>query len=431
MRPVNLIIFFSIVIHGCSNTVVGENDSEMDAGAEPWGYGDTDGDTDSDGDTDADTDSDSDSDSDGDTDADTDSDSDSDTDMDADSDTDTDSNTEAETESETPNCSGAIPISCGDRLSDTTVGGRPNEWRAWNCTARGVTGPEKIYLFEPDDNYEVEARLTDVSAELGLFLNPDCESMSGMGVADECGYAFTFTAVAGEPQFLIVDGFEEAGGSYTLSLDCTETGDSDTATDTDVTDPPGFWRYGDWHGCAWALVTATGELDRISPEDFEEHEAGEPYCVSGGIIEEEGIAALGFNLNESAATADCGYNALVLEEPPPGVVLGGSGIALNYTVTHASLPEFRIQLTSPLGDSVDGETWCADLTSFYLGGSVFIPYTDFNTKCWDGSGEAFDPETPISSVAFVIVGGPSDATFNYCINGFAAGDSVDDAPESF
>lgn len=134
----------------------------------------------------------------------------------------TDSNTEPETGSEFPDCPGAMPIRCGDRLSGTTANGRPSLWGAYNCTAQGFSGPESIYIFAPDDNCEVEARLTDRFVDLRLFLFPDCDSTSPLGSAIECAYdILTFTAVAGVPNYIVVDGLEGAEGAYTLALHCT------------------------------------------------------------------------------------------------------------------------------------------------------------------------------------------------------------------
>jgi hypothetical protein len=86
-----------------------------------------------------------------------------------------------------------------------------------------------MFVFVPDDDYEVEARLSDVSAGLNLFLVPECEQMDSMANATECTYrsgdfpeeaSFTFTAVTGDLLFLIVDGQDDAEGVYTLALDC-------------------------------------------------------------------------------------------------------------------------------------------------------------------------------------------------------------------
>jgi hypothetical protein len=324
---------------------------------------------------------------------------------------------ENDTENEYPECSEAIPISCGDRLSGTTVGGQ-NRWNAYACSARWYSGPESLFVFEPDGDYEVVVSLTDVTEDLLFARLTECASIDGMANGRECSYRIAFEATPGVPEFFVVDGYDGAEGSYSLTLDCSTKNE---------TDPPGYWRDEDWHGCSWALLDASGNgtlESAVSPENFADREVAEPYCIEGRVEDDESTAAVGFNLNESAATADCGYDASVLQDPPPGVLLGGSGIAVNHHVNSAAMLDLRIQL-----NSVDGGSWCAPLGVGY--DPVFIPYTDFSTTCGNGSSDTFDPSTPISSVSFVVAGEPSGSTYGFCVDGFAAGESPEDAPEYF
>ena len=110
------------------------------------------------------------------------------------------------------------------------MGGRPNEWGVYNCSAQGYPGPELIYIFVPDGDYEVEARLTDVAPDLNLFLVPECERDDFYANATQCTYrsggspdeaSFTFSAQAGANLYFIVDGLNDAEGTFTLSLACT------------------------------------------------------------------------------------------------------------------------------------------------------------------------------------------------------------------
>ena len=108
---------------------------------------------------------------------------------------------------------------------------------AYDCSAQGMSAAEAIYVFVPEDDYEVEVRLTDVSAEIGLFVLADCDSFMTATVGDnimgntvECSIPFVgtpsdhglaFTAVAGDNMVIVVDGLQDAEGSYTLELVCT------------------------------------------------------------------------------------------------------------------------------------------------------------------------------------------------------------------
>ncbi len=160
----------------------------------------------------------------------TDSDSDSDnahTESDADMNTDT----EMETGSESSNyCLEAVPIHCGDQLSGTTAKGLPGLCGAYNCSAMGFSGPEAFYLFVPDQNGEVEVKLTSLSegVQLSLFAGRECDSSSVFVNADHCAISYTssmnsvvanLTVEAGAPQYLIIDGNnEDDAGPYTLEL---------------------------------------------------------------------------------------------------------------------------------------------------------------------------------------------------------------------
>jgi hypothetical protein len=167
------------------------------------------------------------------------------------------------------------------------------------------------------------------------------------------------------------------------------------------------------------------------PQDFLTHQAGMGYCVSGNVFSSyEAVALLGFNLNETPTgnAMQCAYNpAAAMMMGPPGVTLTGTGIAINFTKTAA--PTFRIQVQGPNGATDANDRWCATITA--AAGPVFVPYTAFNTECWEGgAGTAFNPaNSPISAIAFLVPGtmGATSA-FSYCINGFATGTSAADAP---
>jgi hypothetical protein len=146
----------------------------------------------------------------------------------------TDSEIETESGSESSDsCLEAVSIHCGDQLGGTTVGGFPNVWGAYDCSAMGFLGPESLYLFVPDHDGEVEVRLTDLSADvdLSLFMTPECDSTGAMMTTNECqikyisspdDLAITFTAQSGVSQYLIIDAHDDDAGSYTLEMNCAK-----------------------------------------------------------------------------------------------------------------------------------------------------------------------------------------------------------------
>ncbi len=59
------------------------------------------------------------------------------------------------------------------------------------------------------------------------------------------------------------------------------------------------------------------------------------------------------------------------------------------------------------------ESWCATTT----GATDRIPWSSFNTMCWDGSGTTYDGTTPLRAVKVMIPGeAVGDAPFDFCLN---------------
>src|SRR5690606_25152426 len=129
-----------------------------------------------------------------------------------------------------------------------------------------------------------------------------------------------------------------AGTSSTGAGGSTSTSTTGSTGET----PPGWWTYDpeNWHGCAWTGIDSTvqGSTTTIMPQEFLTHTPGQPYCVQGTVHDNyEAVALLGFNLNEDPAGADCAYDpASATEVGPPGVTLGGTGLAINFTKSIAS-----------------------------------------------------------------------------------------------
>ena len=195
-------------------------------------------------------------------------------------------------------------------------------------------------------------------------------------------------------------------------------------------DPPGYWRSGDWFGCTWTGIDMLqNSTTKNTPQDFTNQPAGGPYCVSGTVHNDyEAVALLGFNLAEPAEGADCSYKPVDPTAPgPPAVMLknaGATGIAVNFSKKIAST--LRVQIQGPNGASDENDRWCYTITD--PAGPILAEFDDFNTKCWDGTGNKYTGE-PISAVVFLVPGAEAPTEFDYCVNGFAVGDSPDDAPE--
>ena len=192
--------------------------------------------------------------------------------------------------------------------------------------------------------------------------------------------------------------------------------------------PPGWWTYGPkmWAGCSWTGIdVVAGTTTTNTPKDFVTKAPADPYCVSGSVnANNDSVALLGFNLAQPVAGANCAYNPTLIQVLP-GVTLTGTGIAVAFSKKIST--DMRIQVQGPMGATLATDRWCAKITD--PAGPVFVPYTSFNTKCWDNSGTTFNPAANmIAAVSFLVAGGTAPTPFNYCIGGFSTGTSAADAP---
>jgi hypothetical protein len=142
---------------------------------------------------------------------------------------------------------------------------------------------------------------------------------------------------------------------------------------------------GCWHGYGF---TGGDSGSLVGPTNFSTCGAGCLLRVTGTLgaatpaNSYAGLAFVGFNVNQDAGTT-------------AQKTITPAGTALQVTYTKAAGPAtVRVQIQS-------GTTrWCA-----VLGGSpVSIPYTSFNTQCWDGLGTSYARQ-PIDGVQIVAPGG--------------------------
>ncbi len=184
----------------------------------------------------------------------------------------------------------------------------------------------------------------------------------------------------------------------------------------------GYHTSGDWAGFAFTF-TDEGNLASISPSNFEDMvDTDGPYCVSGTVAateEYESIAALGFNVSQPKVD-DAEVKLLDAS---------GDGLMVDITVneltppTSEQDPSLRIQLedlTDPEADDAADHRWCANVQPVDGAIQQVIPWTSFNTACWDGTGEDFDPDT--MQLAKVVIYAPdagpdgNEQTFDFCVN---------------
>ena len=170
----------------------------------------------------------------------------------------------------------------------------------------------------------------------------------------------------------------------------------------------GYLVNGAWKGYAWTAATGMGST--IMPMNFAGLAAGAPLCVMGSVAattDYSAVGMLGVNLNQAAT----------MDAPLMTVTPTGSGLMVDIMNTTSAI--LRVQVQAPDGDMNAEHRWCAPVA----GKGGLMPWTAFNTKCWDNSGTAYAKE-PISSVIITVPGTTSAAVpFNFCLNN--VGESAD------
>lgn len=148
-----------------------------------------------------------------------------------------------------------------------------------------------------------------------------------------------------------------------------------------------------WHGYSF---TGGDTGSAPLPADFAMCGAGCMLHITGtvGAATEAnayaGIVFMGFNVAQAAGAATKGT-----------VTPTGTGLVVTYTNTSAT-PVVRFQIQS--GSSASTR-WCAPLT----GSPATIPYTSFNTECWEGGAGVAYAKQAIDQAMLVIPGGAAAA----------------------
>lgn len=124
-------------------------------------------------------------------------------------------------------CANPLTIACGQQLNGDTSSYANNHDNWYDCSAWDESGPEAIYTFTltAGSNYTVTATLSNLSADLDVFLLSDCDNeqclVAGSSYGDNMA---TVSNIGPGTYYAVVDGYNGAAGSYTLSLACTAAG---------------------------------------------------------------------------------------------------------------------------------------------------------------------------------------------------------------
>src|SRR5690606_7534142 len=138
-----------------------------------------------------------------------------------------------------------------------------------------------------------------------------------------------------------------------------------------------FFSSGAWSG----PVIPEGVLQgtTLNPANYDARAEGAPFCLQGQVANDvpqsfRGVARIKFTLSQAEGGA------------PQAVTPQANGLAFTFTRTTGSL--IRVMLHAPAGaqaptnpDGSPAEGWCYAIPE--VEGQVFVPYTAFNTTCYE------------------------------------------------
>jgi len=139
------------------------------------------------------------------------------------------------------------------------------------------------------------------------------------------------------------------------------------------------------------------------------------FCASGVVganATYNSWATAGFNLDQTQ-----GSQATAKTLP-----LWATSITVAFSNQGGS--PLRIQLIDP-----SSNYWCYTLTG--VASPVTIPLSSFNTQCWDNSGQAFTPGTPVLAIELNVPGSNTeDIPYAFCFFGLTIQPLADAGPAS-
>ena len=156
----------------------------------------------------------------------------------------------------------------------------------------------------------------------------------------------------------------------------------------------GYWESGPWHGHLYAVTSGSDTwIER------------DGLCASGVVEADptyESNALLGWNINQDEGS-----------EEAPLWTPGDPELSLVYAINAFEGGPFQINLVDGAG-----QFWCARPEADV--GAV--PLTEFNTRCWDDLGEAYDGSTPIQGIQILVQSLESEPrAFDFCMSTLTAG----------
>jgi len=111
---------------------------------------------------------------------------------------------------------GATPAVCGGTYTSSTIGASDN-FNAYACYAGDESGPDHLYVLTTSAPGGIVATLRDQGADLDAFILSAPQAAACLAYGD---VSAVVDDVPAGVYYLVVDGFQGAAGTYTLSVTC-------------------------------------------------------------------------------------------------------------------------------------------------------------------------------------------------------------------
>lgn len=162
-----------------------------------------------------------------------------------------------------------------------------------------------------------------------------------------------------------------------------------------------YYRDDPWHGYFW--IAKTGKDTTLTPsKSFADKTFDAEICIKGSVAatsDSSGNAMLGVNVNQFERT-----DAVPLLRAP-------SRDGVQVEVKNNAGSPIRVQVAAQDGTSNADAHWCAVVN----GSGGFIPWTAFNTACWDGSGKPYKHEHITVAMLLVPGNARSAVPYDFCL----------------
>ncbi len=206
------------------------------------------------------------------------------------------------------------------------------------------------------------------------------------------------------------------GGSAGATGGATSSGGSGTSSD----DEEGYVVNEPWHGYYWTGTEEPSEGSTMTTTGLADAGSGTPVCVEGSVVASSdytALAMLGVNLNQ-----EMGEDMPLANWEPTG-----DGILIN--VSNPGTSTVRVQIQTANGEFDEEERWCYTLSDFDT--DVEIPWSYFNTTCWDNEGTFYGDQAggagllPLIQIMIVVSSDDAAATpYDFCLNGISVLDEA-------